>query len=262
MKKIFIGLLFLLTLIIAIGIVSAENELAGIWTGKSSQGFDIRLKIDDQNGELVVTDMQFKINMTGVSWEATSIIHSTGKIGTLQNETFTYESKNENEEYQLIGEFCGNEFQGKLDMNVKRADAYRKAYGRTTFTLRKEGYGANESVENNISDLDALNNDITNDEAEAIEKEKQKALDWMAQNNKWGISSDLFKHFSENLEMIIELDDNAEWLLGWELTKSKTPYYLVWVNGTFIVEEMTVKQAKKEKLKKRTMNFFSAERRV
>lgn len=41
------------------------TELAGDWVGKTSQGFPISLKIEDEDGKAVITELNFEIRVRG-----------------------------------------------------------------------------------------------------------------------------------------------------------------------------------------------------
>ncbi len=64
---------------------------------------------------------------------------------------------------------------------------------------------------------------------------KQEALQWMAENNKWGTEGDLYKGFAQKLDAAIRKQDDVitTWVMGSGTTKSGHAYTLRWERGHF-----------------------------
>ncbi len=84
----------------------------------------------------------------------------------------------------------------------------------------------------------------------AIAEERTKALVWVATNNAWGIESDIFTSFRDELDQVISTDSNVQWHFGWDLTTSGKPYSLEWSDGIFNVEDISMEEAEQLELGK------------
>ncbi len=86
--------------------------------------------------------------------------------------------------------------------------------------------------------------------APAQDSEKDKAIQWIKDNNRWTADAPIVKRVTDDLEVTIKDGSNCRWLLGEGLTKAKKPYLLTWHDGQFFAVEMTAAQAAALKIEK------------
>jgi hypothetical protein len=91
--------------------------------------------------------------------------------------------------------------------------------------------------------------------AKIINNSRQAALDYMVKIDKWDGKGDSFKNFRSQLDKLIELNQDGEWLIGWGLTKDEKPYYLQWRHNEFFFRPMTMEEAADKKLGERSTRF-------
>ena len=89
----------------------------------------------------------------------------------------------------------------------------------------------------------------------AVAEERIKALTWVATNNIWGLHSDIFTSFRDQLDSVISSGSDAKWGFGWGLCTSGKPYSLEWTNGIFDVEEISIEQAQEQDIKEESVIF-------
>jgi hypothetical protein len=90
-----------------------------------------------------------------------------------------------------------------------------------------------------------------------IAEQREQALIWFAAHGKWGLNSDPFRHFNEALDDVILSGADAEWGVGWGLTKSERPFVLEWTDGVFQAKEISVDEANAREIGENAVTFES-----
>ena len=89
----------------------------------------------------------------------------------------------------------------------------------------------------------------------AQDSEKEKAVQWMKDNNKWNSDAPIVKGFTAEVEKSIADGTDCRWLLGEGLIKAKKPYLLSWHDGQFFATELTAAQAAALKVEKMSVSM-------
>ena len=84
--------------------------------------------------------------------------------------------------------------------------------------------------------------------ADEVIDQRADAMTWLIDNISLGEESDvmstqLFHNTLNQLDIVIYVEDNASWLIGWGLTQSELPYRLSWEDTLFTAEELTLDEA-------------------
>lgn len=88
-----------------------------------------------------------------------------------------------------------------------------------------------------------------------IAEQREQALIWFAAYGKWGLDSDPFRNFNEALDDAILSGADAEWGVGWGLTRSEKPFVLEWTDGVFQAQEISVDEANEREIKEKSVTF-------
>lgn len=85
--------------------------------------------------------------------------------------------------------------------------------------------------------------------------EKEKALSWIISQIKHNIPSSLLLSFIAQIDHCVLENKNGEWLFGQGNTKTAEPYKVKWDNNIFVVEKLTMEQAKSLGIKESAISF-------
>lgn len=77
----------------------------------------------------------------------------------------------------------------------------------------------------------------------AQDSAKDKAIQWMKDNNRWTPDAPIVVGFVKELEEVITGGKDCQWSLGAGLTKAAKPFLLAWHSGQFFAIELTATQA-------------------
>lgn len=152
MQKIywFIATWFLVVSMLQISLGSAEEmpslstaDYVGIWSGKTSQGFPISLKIENINSKVVVTQLGYKIILEGLAWgwdKTTNKLDEPWLISAdVINRKFNLEEKFPSCIIELSGDFISTSL---LNGTLKETSVHPMdivtAIGKVTYTAAKE----------------------------------------------------------------------------------------------------------------------------
>jgi hypothetical protein len=135
MKKLNLFLIFILVIgMLCCGMVYAEN-LTGTWVGKTSQEYNLTLKIEMVNGSPTVTQISYKIKMYASSWSCTTELNQPKSVSAkIVDNKFSYSGS----DFSFSGSINNDVINGVLEATNVHPQGLGTAYGQTTFSLKKD----------------------------------------------------------------------------------------------------------------------------
>ncbi len=128
---------FIVIVILAISIIacSQSTKSIGTWEGKTSQDFNITIKVEKVGGRPTVTSLKYSIKMSGSYYSTTLTMQQPVSLSAeITDGKFSYTGN----DYKLSGIFEGNTLNGKLSAtSIHPQQGYGSATANVTFTMEK-----------------------------------------------------------------------------------------------------------------------------
>lgn len=117
----------------------AANPTPGVFQGETSQGEQIILEVEEINGQMVLTSIQYKIKMDAQGWSVTNeLMQPSPRQISITNGNFSGSHTSDNTTEEISGKFIGDEgAEGRLRCTLEHPQGLGTATGDVTFVVNK-----------------------------------------------------------------------------------------------------------------------------
>ncbi len=118
---------------------NAADPTPGLFKGTTSQGEQISLRVEEVNGQMTITSLQYTIKMDAQGWSVTTeLVQPSSRQITIESGRFSGSSKSGNATEEISGKFVEDEgAEGRLYCIHEHPDGLGTATGDVTFVVYK-----------------------------------------------------------------------------------------------------------------------------
>ncbi len=118
---------------------SAADPSPGLFRGTTSQGEQFSLRVEEVNGQLTITSIQYTIKMEAQGWTVTSeMVQPHPRQIVIENGRFSGSHARDNTTEEISGMFMGDEgAEGRLHCSHDHPQGLGRATGEVTFVAQR-----------------------------------------------------------------------------------------------------------------------------